>query len=270
MTSCHQRQFSLCWLQSQTSGYPGCLSKFASFFVKSLSRVRLFATPWTVAYWAPLSMAFSRQEYWSGLPFSSPGDLPDPGIEPGSPVLQADTLPSEPEKKIYKHLFYPYEDGQDTKLCVFRLNNYEVIVPLPRFLTPLDIMLSFTKRHIFIVCSPEQWVCLRFSNLCFLAAWGDGPAHGGPCRAGGSGPMPPEERCPRRCQSQGRCWCLGLAAVTRMPSISKGCCCPSSDVEMPRTIGERINSVTVFQAEMKRYSEYTHWKIHSNFRNINV
>ena len=55
--------------------------------VKSLSRVRLFATPWTVAYQAPPSMGFSRQEYWSGLPFPSPGDLPDPGIEPGSPAL---------------------------------------------------------------------------------------------------------------------------------------------------------------------------------------
>ena len=64
--------------------------------VKLLSRVRLFATPWTVAYQAPQSMGFSRQEYWSGLPFPSPGDLLDPGIEPGSPALQADTLPSEP------------------------------------------------------------------------------------------------------------------------------------------------------------------------------
>ena len=64
--------------------------------VKSLSRVRLFATPWTVAQQAPPSMEFSRQEYWSGLPFPSPGDLPDPGIEPGSPALQADALPSEP------------------------------------------------------------------------------------------------------------------------------------------------------------------------------
>ena len=50
--------------------------------VKLLSRVQLFVTPWTVAYQAPLSMGFSRQEYWSGLPFPSPGDLPDPGIEP--------------------------------------------------------------------------------------------------------------------------------------------------------------------------------------------
>ena len=64
--------------------------------VKLLSRVQLFATPWTVAQQALPSMEFSRQEYWSGLPFPSPGDLPDPGIEPGSPALGADALPSEP------------------------------------------------------------------------------------------------------------------------------------------------------------------------------
>ena len=64
--------------------------------MKSLSRARLFVTPWTIAYQTPLSMGFSRQEYWSGLPFPSPGDLPDQGIEPRSPALQADTLPSEP------------------------------------------------------------------------------------------------------------------------------------------------------------------------------
>ena len=53
-------------------------------------------TSWSVARQAPLSMEFSRQEYWSGMPFPSLGDLPDPGIEPGSPELQADSLPSEP------------------------------------------------------------------------------------------------------------------------------------------------------------------------------
>ena len=60
--------------------------------VKSLSHVRLFATPWTTAYQAPPSVGFSRQECWSGLPFPSPGDLPNPGIEPRSPALQADVL----------------------------------------------------------------------------------------------------------------------------------------------------------------------------------
>ena len=67
--------------------------------VKSLIRVRLFATPWTVAYQAPPSMGFSRQECWSGVPLPSPGDLPEPGIEPRSPALQADALPSEPPEK---------------------------------------------------------------------------------------------------------------------------------------------------------------------------
>ena len=64
--------------------------------VKLLSHVRLFVFPWTVDYQAPPSMEFSSQEYWSGLPFPSPGDLPNPGIEPRSPALQADALPSAP------------------------------------------------------------------------------------------------------------------------------------------------------------------------------
>ena len=63
--------------------------------MKSLSFVQLSATPWAVAYKAPPSMGFSRQEYWNGLPFPSPGDLPNPGIEPGTPTLQADALLSE-------------------------------------------------------------------------------------------------------------------------------------------------------------------------------
>ena len=67
---------------------------FISCEVKSLSRVRLFVTPWTVAYQAPPYMEFSRQEYWSGLPFPSPRELPNPGIKPRSPALQADALPS--------------------------------------------------------------------------------------------------------------------------------------------------------------------------------
>ena len=70
----------------------------------SLSRVQLFVTPWTVARQAPLSMGFSRQEYWRGLPFLSPGDPPDPGIEPGSPALQADSLPTELHTHTHTHI----------------------------------------------------------------------------------------------------------------------------------------------------------------------
>ena len=67
--------------------------------VKSLSCVRLFVIPWTVAYQASPSVGFSRQEYWNGLPFPSPGNPADPRIEPRSLVLQADSLPSEPPGK---------------------------------------------------------------------------------------------------------------------------------------------------------------------------
>ena len=93
--------------------YEGELSIFIGLFglislceVKLLSRVSLFATLWTVAHQAPLPMGFSRQEYWSGLPFPSAGDLPDPGIKPRSPALQADALTSEPPgKPRLFHLF---------------------------------------------------------------------------------------------------------------------------------------------------------------------
>ena len=68
------------------------MSYSGGLFAKSCPTL---VTPWTVALQAPLSLAFSRQEYWSGLPFPSPGELPDPGIKPGSPALQADFLPPE-------------------------------------------------------------------------------------------------------------------------------------------------------------------------------
>ena len=77
--------------------------------VKSLSHVGLFATPWTVACQAPPSRASSRQVYWSGLPFPSPGDLPNPGIKPRDPALQTASSPSEPKgKPLYVPYVYPY------------------------------------------------------------------------------------------------------------------------------------------------------------------
>ena len=75
--------------------------------VKLLSHVRLFATPWTLAYQAPPSMGFSRQECWSGLPFPSPGDLLNPGIKPRPPALQADALPSKRRFQKEGLLFLP-------------------------------------------------------------------------------------------------------------------------------------------------------------------
>ena len=67
------------------------------------SHVRLFATPWTVARHVPLSMGFSRQEYWSGLPFPPAGDLPNPGIKTMTPALQIDSLPAKPLGKPVRH-----------------------------------------------------------------------------------------------------------------------------------------------------------------------
>ena len=108
--------------------------------VKSLSCVQLFETPWTVAHQAPPSMEFSSQEYWSGLSFPSPGDLPDSGIEPGSPTLQTDALPSEP-------LGNPFviNNSSLTMLCLiqwFLVNEGQCIIlrfstnnPCPRNLT---------------------------------------------------------------------------------------------------------------------------------------
>ena len=72
------------------------------------------ATLWTVAFQAPLSMGFSRQEYWSGLPFPSPGDLPNPGIKPRSPALRADALTSEPSQAEIPWLvefIYSWQNG---------------------------------------------------------------------------------------------------------------------------------------------------------------
>ena len=76
-----------------------CVCVYACVVCESLSHARLFATPWTAAHQAPLFMRFSRQGYWSGLPFPSPGDLPNPGIKLGSPTLQADSLPTELQGK---------------------------------------------------------------------------------------------------------------------------------------------------------------------------
>ena len=98
--SCISGRFFISWATTEAPEHS---------LVKSLSRVQLFATPWIVACLSPLSMGFSRQEYWSGLPFPSPGDLPDPVIEPRSPILQAGSLPSEPPgKPRQQSLTLPY------------------------------------------------------------------------------------------------------------------------------------------------------------------
>ena len=82
-----------------------CVYIYICCAVLSRSVMSYSATPWTVAHQAPLSVGFPRQEYWSGLPCPPPGNLPHPGIERGSPALQADSLPAElPGKPIYLYI----------------------------------------------------------------------------------------------------------------------------------------------------------------------
>ena len=94
-------------------------------------------TPWAVDYQAPLSMEFSRQEYWSGLPFPSPGDLPDPGIEPGSPTLQADTLLSEPPEIVIRQVMHSLGlPAQETWGKHFSLLNLNFVICTMGILIP--------------------------------------------------------------------------------------------------------------------------------------
>ena len=104
-----------------------------------------FVTLWTVTWWAPLSMEFSRQEYWSGLPFPSPGDLPDPGIKPRSPALQADSLPTELRGKplFISKLFTLYaKDSVWSGNSPLYVNPFQLILKLPSNYSvsfPIDI-----------------------------------------------------------------------------------------------------------------------------------
>ena len=99
--------------------------------MNSLSHVRLFATPWTVAHQAPPSMEFSRQEYWSGLPFPSPGDLPDPEIKPRSPTLKADSLPSEPTGKPHGCKSWTIKKTECQRINAFELWCWRRLLRIP-------------------------------------------------------------------------------------------------------------------------------------------
>ena len=104
-----KRNKVITWLEHeflpQSISFPQRESESVSCSVVSDSLCQLFATPWTVTCQAPLSKGFSGQEYWRGYPFRLPGDLPDLGIESGSPALQADSLPSESPQKPQVALF---------------------------------------------------------------------------------------------------------------------------------------------------------------------
>ena len=104
---------------------------------------RLFATPWTLAYEVPPSMGFSRPEYWSGVPLPSPGNLPDPGIEAGSPALQADTLSSEPPGTEHSRLVRGKFNKQGNLLIRLVLGHWK----MSGSPSPLAKSSKFIQRH---------------------------------------------------------------------------------------------------------------------------
>ena len=116
--------------------------------MRSLSCVWLFETPWTVAHQAPPSMEFSRPEYWNGLPFPSPGDLPDPGIEPRSPALQMDSLPQS-------HLGHPQ---------LFLESESEVSPSCLTLCDPMDCSLPGSSIHGIFQARVLDWAAISFSR----------------------------------------------------------------------------------------------------------
>ena len=115
--------------------------------------------PWTVAHQAPLSMGFSRQEYWSGLSFPSPGDLPDPGIEPGFPALEADSLPSEPPGK--PHLY-----KKDSQISTPVQSEVKVLVTesCPTLCYPMDYSSPGSPVPGILKARTLEWVAIPFSR----------------------------------------------------------------------------------------------------------
>ena len=136
----------LCHLHWQADSLP----LYHLWKVKLLSRVWLFATRWTVAYQASPSMGFSRQEYCSGLPLSSPVDLPDPGIKPGSPALQADALPSEPAGKptvpLGKSIF-----GDDICLWYRLWWWFHTVYLTPKSLTCINWICKISVCQLYVI-----------------------------------------------------------------------------------------------------------------------
>ena len=123
--------------------------------VMSLSCVQLFATPWTITYQTPLFMGFSKQEYWNGFPFPSPGDFPDPGLKPRSPALQADSLQPEPPEKLrilfILHMYNCLPEVLVTQSC-------------PTLCNSMDYSPPGSSVHGIFQARILEWVAISFSR----------------------------------------------------------------------------------------------------------
>ena len=128
-----------------------------------LSRVRLLVTPCTIAYQVPPSMGFSRQEYWSGVPCPSPGDLPNPGIEPRFPALQADALPSEPPGKSKRDINKAKQEEENVKQELRRNIGYEEQVKQQNKGEGEKIVMKRTRLRNF---PRSKWERSIYKNFC--------------------------------------------------------------------------------------------------------
>ena len=128
--------------------YPKCVCVHAQL----LSRAQLFATPWTIARQAPLSVGSSREEYWSGLPFPSPRDLPDPGIKPRSPARQVDSLPSGPTGKPTYPKYAAAAAAKSLQSC-------------PTLCDPIDSSPPGSPVPGILQARTREWVAISFSNV---------------------------------------------------------------------------------------------------------
>ena len=129
--------------------------------VKLLSRVWLFVTPWTVAYQAPPSMGFSRQEYWSGVPFPSPGDLPNPGMEPESPEFQADALTSELHQGSPYNEIFVIKKKNECESVLVRWMNLE---PVIEWSQKGKKQISYINAYIWNLEKWYLWIYLQGRN----------------------------------------------------------------------------------------------------------
>ena len=126
-----------------------------------VSCVWLFVTPWTVACQSPLSMEFSRQEYWSGKLFPSPGDLPNPGIEPRSPTLLADSFPSEVPGFLSCSKVFWLNLGPIAKM--------QWAESLPR--TPSSLLPEIGEFHLWCPSAPCKWIWMICLPLLSVQSW---------------------------------------------------------------------------------------------------
>ena len=114
----------------------------------------LFATPWTVARQVLLSMGFPRQEYWNGLPFPPPGNLPDPGVEPTSPTLVGGFFTTEPPGKPIPFITYGVTG------CLWRCSTWSVFLPIKTWLYKNPSSLDLTLQHVAILLVLQFWLVL--------------------------------------------------------------------------------------------------------------